>query len=316
MIFFIFFLLICIEIGYFKIADKYNIIDKPNQRSSHSQITLRGGGIIFPISFLLWFFVSGFQYPYLAAAVVLLSTISFVDDVMTLSTKPRLTIHLLSVGLTLYELGFELLPWWAWILGFVLVIGWLNAFNFMDGINGITVLYALSVILPLGFLNYQTPTVDQDLYVYICLGLLVFGFFNVRRKAKTFAGDIGSISLGLLLVFCLISLILATGDWFYVVFVAVYGIDSVITIMERILRKENIFEAHRSHLYQYLANEKGIPHVRVSVLYALIQFSVSSVLIYSIPFEMGNQVAVIILLSLGLLYLYVKKSVKSSFSIE
>jgi len=268
---------------YFKIADRFNIIDKPNERSSHTSVTLRGGGIIFPLALLLWFLGNDFDLPYLTLGVLLIATISFLDDIITLSAKPRLFVHLISVLLVLYQLDFLLFPWWIIIVGLILIIGWLNTFNFMDGINGITVLYAASILLPLAYLNLELKVIDQSLYSYIGLSLVVFGFFNIRKRAKTFAGDVGSISLGLILAFLLIGQILTTGNWEYILFVSLYGIDSVITILQRLNRKENIFQAHRSHLYQYLANERKIPHNMVSVAYAFLQLAFSFGLILMVP---------------------------------
>lgn len=291
---------------YFRIADKFNIIDKPNLRSSHSSLTLRGGGIIFPISFLLWFLLNDFQYPFLMVGVILISTISFLDDIITLSAKPRLLVHLISVLLLMVDLGFLDFDWWFWILGIILIIGWLNTFNFMDGINGITVLYAFSVIAPLYYLNETSGLVPASFYIYVALGLAVFGFFNIRKKAKTFAGDVGSISLGLIITFLLIGEILKSGHWEYIVFIAVYGVDSVLTIFQRLIKRENIFEAHRSHLYQLLANEFKLPHVFVSILYALIQISMSALLLFNSSSESYSILALSILVGFILLYIGVK----------
>ena len=309
-------LLVVAILLYFRIADRYNIIDKPNERSSHSSVTIRGGGIIFPIAILLWFLFFGFQYPWFTLGLLLIAAISFLDDILTLSTKPRLTIHLLSVGLTLYELGFGLLPWWTWIVGFILIIGWLNTFNFMDGINGITVLYAISVFAPIYWINEGLGVVPSSMIEAVGLGLIVFGFYNVRKKAKTFSGDVGSISLGLIIAFLLTSILLYTGNWEYILFVAVYGIDSVVTILERLLRRENIFEAHRTHLYQYLANEKKVPHVVVSALYALVQLVISVGVIYLQSMEVKTIYFVSVFILSGIVYILIKTKIVKSIKSE
>ena len=84
------------ELAYFIIADHYNIIDKPNARSSHQTITLRGGGIIFSLAGLIFFFLSGFEYPYFITGLLSIAIISFLDDILTLNNKIRLSIHLIS----------------------------------------------------------------------------------------------------------------------------------------------------------------------------------------------------------------------------
>lgn len=262
------------ELLYFKIADRYNIIDKPNHRSSHSKITIRGGGIVFPIAILLTYFFGYISWE-LTLAVVLVAVVSFIDDIKPLHQLPRFGSQIIAFLLVAYDLNlFEQALWFLPVL-MVFLIGWINAFNFMDGINGITVLYALTAIVSFSLL----PVHQSSFPLLITMGLscLVFGFFNVRKSAKTFAGDVGSISLALFLGYFMIKTIVFTNQIGYILFFSVYGIDSVITILIRIKNKENIFEAHRSHLYQYLVNERGYSHVFIAVLYALIQLLVNGI---------------------------------------
>lgn len=271
------FLLIGIELIYFQIADKYNIIDKPNSRSSHSDITLRGGGIIFPIAMTIAFFMGYVSWP-VTLAVVLVAVVSFIDDIEPLSQLPRFASHILAVGLVFYDFPVFSEVLWVLPIVFVLMIGWINAFNFMDGINGITVLYALTAIVSFSFL----ATNQSSLPLLITMGLscIVFGLFNVRKKAKTFAGDVGSISMALFLGYFMIKTIIDSNQLGYLLFFAIYGIDAVITIINRLLKKENIFEPHRSHLYQYLANEMGYSHILMSVIYAGLQLGINAFVIY------------------------------------
>ena len=269
--------LIGIELIYFKIADTYNIIDKPNSRSSHTSITLRGGGIIFPIAISIAFLL-GYVSWAVTLAVILVAVVSFIDDIKPLSQLPRFISHVVAVGLVFYELHLFYEPLWLLPVVFVLLIGWVNAFNFMDGINGITVLYALAAIATFSFL----PINEASLPLLITMGLscLAFGIFNVRKKAKTFAGDVGSISMALFLGYLMIKTIIDSGQLGYILFFSVYGIDAIITIISRLLRKENIFQPHRSHLYQYLANEMGYSHILVAFIYAGFQLGINALVIY------------------------------------
>ncbi|MFV8322641.1 MraY family glycosyltransferase [Flavobacterium sp. LB3P21] len=269
--------LIGIELFYFKIADKYNIIDKPNSRSSHSSITLRGGGIIFPIAISIACLLGYISWP-VTLGVVLVALVSFIDDIKPLPQLPRFVSHVLAVGLVFYELHLFYEPLWLLPVVFVLLIGWVNAFNFMDGINGITVLYALTAIASFSFL----PINEASLPLLITMGLscLAFGIFNVRKKAKTFAGDVGSISMALFLGYFMIKTIIDSGQLGYILFFSVYGIDAIITIISRLLRKENIFQPHRSHLYQYLANEVGYSHILVAFIYAGFQLVINALVVY------------------------------------
>jgi UDP-N-acetylmuramyl pentapeptide phosphotransferase/UDP-N-acetylglucosamine-1-phosphate transferase len=268
--------LLGIELLYFKIADKYNIIDKPNSRSSHTTITLRGGGIIFPIAMIIAFFLGYVSWP-VTLAVVLVAVVSFIDDIKPLSQLPRFASHVLAVGLVFYDFPVFSGALWVLPIVFVLMIGWINAFNFMDGINGITVLYALTAIVSFSFLSINHSSLP--LLITMGLSCFVFGLFNVRKKAKTFAGDVGSISMALFLGYFMIKTIVDSGQLGYILFFSIYGIDAIITIINRLLKKENIFEPHRSHLYQYLANEMGYSHILISIIYAGLQLGINAFVI-------------------------------------
>jgi UDP-GlcNAc:undecaprenyl-phosphate GlcNAc-1-phosphate transferase len=298
----IIFCLIIILLVYFKLADRFNIIDKPNERSSHTKVTIRGGGVLFPISIVLWSIVSGVFNPFIIG-LVLISVVSFIDDCKPLSNKIRISIHFLSIGLLLHQLGFSEFSYLSWAFGLLFIGGWINAYNFMDGINGITVLYSLSVLSVCYYLNLQYYFVPPLFINYTLMGLLVFGFYNVRKKAKTFAGDVGSVSLAFILAFIIVSLLLKSANWHYILLVSIYGIDTLVTIVERLRKKENIFKAHRSHLYQYLANEARWSHVRVSVLYAVLQLMLNVILIYYIIPLNSHSAAVTFLLLQGGIYL-------------
>lgn len=297
--------LFVIELLYFKLADGFNIIDKPNERSSHTVVTLRGGGIIFYFGALLYFVLSGFQYPWFFLGLTLMTMVSFLDDILTLSNKIRLLIHFVSVLLMAYELDLFTMPWYILLIGFIVVVGVINAYNFMDGINGITAVYSLAVGGLLMLVNRELAFMDADLLVYSMLAVLVFAFFNFRARAKCFAGDVGSVSIAFILLFALGMLILHTGNLIYVLFLTVYGIDAVWTIVRRIYRRENIFEAHRSHLYQFLANEAGVNKLLVSFAYGFIQLLIGLAVIYVAPMSLTIQLtfAVVLLLVFSVAYL-------------
>jgi len=279
--FLIFFLLFFLELAYFKIADHFNIIDKPNARSSHQNITLRGGGVIFSFAGMIYFILSGFQYPYFIIGLLAIATISFIDDMLTLNNKIRLSIHLISVLLMFFQWSLFQLDWYWIPVALIFVIGTINAYNFMDGINGITGSYSLLAIASLYYINKEVVQfTSSDLLIVVGLSLLVFNFFNFRKRAKCFAGDVGSVSIAFIIVFLIGHLIIKTGNFNYILLLLVYGLDAVITIFFRLIRKENIFEAHRSHFYQYLANERKWSHLVVSGLYFGVQFFINSLIVF------------------------------------
>ncbi len=268
----LFILLFAAELAYFRIANHFNIIDKPNERSSHTSITLRGGGIIFYMGVLLYFVFEGFRYPWFFAGLTLIALVSFADDIHPQSTKIRLLVHFVAMILLFYQWGLFTLPWYFMLIALVFCTGVLNAYNFMDGINGITGAYSLVVTGALWYINrYQVVFVDPKFLYVLMLAIIVFLFFNFRTKAKCFAGDVGALSVAFILVFLLGRLIIKTDNYSYLVLLAVYGVDTILTIVHRMVLKEHIFEAHRKHVFQIMANELKMPHVVVSSIYMGLQ---------------------------------------------
>ena len=265
-------LLFLAELFYFRIADKCNIIDKPKERSSHTRITLRGGGIIFYFGALAYFLSNEWEYPWFMLALTLITFISFVDDIRSTSQGFRLVFHFTAMALMFYQWGLFSLSWWWIIIALIVCTGIINAYNFMDGINGITGGYSLVVLGGLAYVNgWVVPFVDEKMIYTMMVAVLVFDGFNFRRKAKCFAGDVGAVSIAFVILFLLGRLILETGDWSYIIFLAVYGVDSVLTIIHRLMLHENIELPHRKHMYQLMANELKIPHVVVSLVYMGVQ---------------------------------------------
>ena len=310
-------ILIILELCYFKIADKFNIIDKPNLRSSHTKVTLRGGGIIFYFGVLIFFISSGFQYPWFFLGLSLMAIISFLDDILTLSNKIRLIIHFASVLLMVYQLEIFDLPWYYLLFTFIIIVGVINAYNFMDGINGITACYSFAVCLLLMLVNSEISFINQKLLGYLIVSVLVFAYFNFRINAKTFAGDVGSVAIAFILLFALGALIIKTGNLIYILFLSIYGVDAIWTILRRLNLGENIFEAHRSHLYQYLANEAKYNKLWVSFFYGFFQFLIGLLVIWVAKYDCYIQIifSVLLLTIISILYLILKRLVISRYVI-
>ena len=297
--------LFVLELVYFRIADKYNIIDKPNERSSHSSIVLRGGGVIFLIGVLVWalaalcggFGVGQAVYPWFLLAVLLAAGISFVDDVRSLPDSVRLVVQFVAMGLLILQLFLSargsglfadsnlLLNAVIVIVALIVCVGATNIYNFMDGINGITAGYSIAVLVPLLLMNRTELFVADSFLIVALLSVLVFSFFNFRPrgKAKCFAGDVGSVGLAFILLFAIGMLIVRTGDITWLIFLLVYGVDGCCTIAHRILLHENLGEAHRKHVYQLMANELKMSHPLVSVIYMALQLAVSLGFIFICP---------------------------------
>ena len=290
----IFALLLITELIYFKIADNFNIIDKPNERSSHSSVVLRGGGVIFSLAMMAWAIMMTVQgewsvvivyLPFLVG-LLLVATVSFWDDVESLPDSVRLVVQFGAMALMFWSMGIiHWNMWWIILVALIVCVGATNVINFMDGINGITAGYALAVLVPLMLLNNAVEFIAESYLVVAIIGVLVFCIFNFRPKgqAKCFAGDVGSIAIAFIMLYAIGRLVVLTQDVTYLIFLLVYGVDGCLTICHRILLHENLGEAHRKHAYQLMANELKVGHVKVSMLYMGIQLIVSLGFIYLCP---------------------------------
>ena len=304
-------ILLFFSLVYFRAATHYNITDTPNQRSAHSVVTVRGGGVLYPFAFILFLIQKLFSgseditsYLVLGAGLFMLCTVSFIDDVRQLSSKIRLVFQFLSVIPLLYFLGVFDVVSPAWIL---------NAFNFMDGINGMSGLYSLITLATLFFINQNLVSfTDPDFILYPSLASLVFLFFNFRKKAKCFMGDVGSMGVAFWIIVLIGLLIMKTGELKWILLLTVYGVETGITIMERIRLRENIMEAHRRHLYQLFVNDLKTPHLWVSSGYTLVQIIISVIVIgTNIPDKM--LIPLVILITVAA-YLFIKLKIKKQIS--
>lgn len=275
-------LLMIIMLLYFKAANHFNIIDRPNERSSHAEITLRGGGIIFWFSSLLYFIQHVQSNYFFFTGITLVSLVSFWDDIQSLSNKIRILIHFIAITFVFYDLGvINLMPIWGVVIIYILAIGLINAYNFMDGINGITGLYTLVVMGSLLYVNLKIQVFTDDNFIkYPMIASVVFLFFNYRKKAKCFAGDVGSIAIAFWIIYLFLKLFLETNSVVWTLFLTVYGVDAVCTILHRLYLKQNIFKAHRLHFYQILSNEYKIQHRLVALFYAVAQIVISVVVVF------------------------------------
>ena len=276
-------LLLVLELVYFRIADRFNIVDRPNERSSHNSIVIRGGGIIFLLAAWIWSAFFGFNYPWFLAGLTIVCGISLWDDIHSLPDSVRLIAQFTAMFMMLADLGMiNLENWWMIAPALIVCVGIINAYNFMDGINGITSGYSLTVLLPLIILNHSIHFIEMSYLIVAAIACVVFSYFNFRPKgkAKCFAGDVGSIGIAFIVLLPLGKLILQTGDLTYILMLVVYGVDTILTICHRIMLNENLGQAHRKHAFQIMANELKIPHEVVSLGYMILQLIISLGLIY------------------------------------
>lgn len=306
-------LLVC-ELVYFRIARHYNIGDNVTHRSSHKNYQLTGGGIIFIISAIIfWIWYSVWQQappiPHFSTMMKIalgLAILSFEDDIKDISPITRLICHVIAVAVTFYFI-FEHGYIDIYILVLVGGVGLINAYNFMDGINGITAGYSIVTLGTLLYCYIETPGIPIEFIISLLIATLIFTFFNFRKKAVCFSGDVGAIVMGFFILFLSVELILLRNDATPIVFLIVYGVDSVYTIFQRLFMGENIFLPHRHHLYQVFANQWAIPHYKVAIGYCTTQFIIN-LLYFIIPGDYKWTYVIIVIILLSIVYFAAKRS--------
>ncbi|MFY7670058.1 UDP-GlcNAc--UDP-phosphate GlcNAc-1-phosphate transferase [Tenacibaculum sp. MEBiC06402] len=297
----IFLVLSALSFIYLKLADKFNIIDKPNHRSSHTVPTIRGGGILFYFGILIYFLLFGFKYPYFVIGVTLISIISFIDDIISLKILVRLPFQFLAIALSLYQVEIILdsgISFESFLVAFPLLfvgVAFINGYNFMDGINGITGFYSIVSLISLFAINHYENLIDSELLASVFISILVFGFYNFRKKARMFAGDIGSISMAVLIFFVAALLIYKTKAPVILLLVAVYSVDTILTMIHRKRIGEKLTEPHRKHIYQEMVHTLKMSHLSVSAIYGVLQLVINTVAFFT--YKLGFVYQVIILLS-------------------
>ena len=273
----VFLLLWVAEIVYIRIARKRNILDIPNVRSSHHDGTVRGGGVVFYVTCLLFFILNRGVWPWFMLGMTLITVISFIDDLHSVKPGIRLLVQMLGLFLVLFQFSvFNLVGWKSFIAVFASICI-LNVYNFMDGINGMTGLYTLLTLLTLTYINtFVVWFIPQDIITFVLLADVVFLFFNFRRHARCFAGDVGAICLGVITVYFFGRLLQYSGaEISYMTFLVVYGMDAGFTVLRRLWLKQPVLLPHRVFIFHLLANEGGQPHLRVSIIYAALQLLIN-----------------------------------------
>lgn len=264
--------LLAFEVAYLQVAKKIGIVDRPHHQSSHTGVVIRGGGILFYVAYLLWFIMYDYQYPMIFAGLTIMAVTSFADDVHSISPKVRLVLQFAAMIVMLYETRVFSLPFYPLLALSIACVGGVNIYNFMDGINGMTGGYSFIVVISLMFTNnFEVTFIDEDLLIFIMIAIAIFLIFNFRRRAKCFAGDVGSLSIGFIVIFLILKLIFATGHSYWMAFVGVYGVDGGLTILHRLTLRENILKPHKKHAYQIMANELKMSHLKVSLIYMGLQ---------------------------------------------
>lgn len=265
-------ILLAFEYAYFIFAKRLRIVDRPHHQSSHTGVIVRGGGVVFYMAFLIWSLSHGLQWGGGLLGLTIMAGVSFLDDVRSISPKMRLICQFIAILIMFDHSG--LLQNTLYVISILAIacVGAMNIYNFMDGINGMTGGYSLVVSLALLYVNSNLVLfAPQSLIIFVIISIIVFNLFNFRRRAKCFAGDVGSLSIGFIIVYFVLILCLRGHSMSWIAMLSVYLVDGGMTILHRIMLRENLMKPHKKHVYQIMANELGMPHLVVSFIYMVLQ---------------------------------------------
>ncbi len=308
-------LLLVVSLVYYKVARVFKIVDLPNHRTMHQGATIRGGGVI--VLFGMVISSIYLQYPgiYFIAGLIIIGVTGFLDDIVDLPGKVRFPFQIVAMLLMFMEMDFFQYHWVVLLIVLIVATGVLNAFNFMDGINGLTAGYSLVLVFSMIYLNEQVQHIIERgwLYCYL-LAIAVFGFFNFRKKAVCFAGDVGSLTIAFINVYLLLKFILETGHFILVFFLTLYGIDTIFTIIQRLANRENIFEAHNKHFFQVAVRKLGFSHIQMSGIYMMVQVAINTIIILMLTYSQIYQwlIMLVMLAVLSGTYIMMKFKLQNS----
>lgn len=311
---------------FLKLARMYGLHDHPSGRSSHWKPTVTGMGLIISLAFITYLFWHPYFLPeYFVAGFFIITAVSFLDDLLFLKHSFRLVVQMITMGMLMAQmpynsLGAEAIP--IYLASFIFGIGVLNAYNFMDGVNGMLTLHALLVFSGLYYLNenitdlqgHAIAFTDSNFILSIIIPLAIFGFFNIRRSAIAFMGDVGSMSIAFITVYLIYSLIFKTGNYMYLLMFSVFGADAALTVLYKLLLGENIFVPHRDFLFKKLVHLGKWSHLKVSFAYFGIQAAINLIVIGLFPScpKLSTQISALFIGCLFLIGLYIY--VQSRFS--
>ncbi len=321
---------------YFPFAEKKGLLAGVNHRSSHTKPVVTGAGFIFYISYVFYIIdcllFSTWEVPWpLFIGISILAIVSYIDDLKDLWFFIRLVVQVLAVVLMLYQvyLDFSMTPMEmnpsiliiVAVVGLIFSVGFTNLYNFMDGLNGMMAGITISALAIFGLIDFfVVDFIDDSLLIYTAIPTLIFAFYNARRQAKCFAGDVGAIVLGFVMVYMLFSLLLQTSNIVYIfIFASVY-LEAGMTVIQRLLAGQNIFKPHRIHMFQLLCNEHKHHHVKISAYYALNQLLFGSVIVVMNYFDLNDLAQNLIVIGLfaveTILYFVYKRKLMGGHLLE
>lgn len=266
---------------------------------------------MFYVAFLIFSVHTHFHYLFLFIGVTLLAVVSFVDDIKGLTVRQRIPVQALSIFFTLLEIDVPY-QWLAIPLLIIAGILIINCYNFIDGINGMLGLYSASVFLFAGYLCHLEKIFTVELATLLFISILVFGFYNFRKRALFFSGDVGSMTMGILAFFVVLLLSITLGAPVIILLLSVCLTDTLGTILKRFFARKNIFEAHREHIYEQLTDRTSLSHLQIAGSYTSIQLLCNFIVLMTYKESIEIQLGIVLVCTLffSTIYYIVNRKLK------
>lgn len=298
--------MLAIGFVYYFISKKLAAVNTNLAVRNGKGFAITGMGLALVLGILVYGLLTDTDHRYFLFAFSMLAIVNWLDDLYDIHSGWRLIAQFLSVSFLVMEFDLISSYWSPFFL--VIAVGVVNAYNFMDGINGMSGVYGLALFIPLTLiLPFQTA--DVGLILLVMAFLVVFLVFNFRRSATVILGDVGSVTLGFLVLFYSLQCFKNYDIYLLMSFSMLFLLDTGLTLFERMLKFENVFQSHKGHLYQLLVHRKGWDQRWVALGYGLVQLSINISLIQLESRRSQLLISLIVGVSLTLLYIFWKKSI-------
>ena len=285
------------------------------ERSSHTTFTPTCGGIIVPLALIVFSCIHAsaldINWWMAIGGALLLAAISLYDDIRPLDPWTRLIAQTIVMAVTFqymcYPQAFHI-----YLLVIIIGVGATNTINFIDGITGMLGFYTIVTFSSFAYALYLMSPDANAMYIQLCiiivLAMAAFLIFNIPDKI--FAGDVGAITIGFLIVFVCVHIALDSHNASVMIFLIVAVFDAGLTTLQRLFAGENILMPHREFIYEVLTSRWRLPHIVVSLCYALLQLLINA-LYFLVPVNQHWTYFIAVFILLTFAYFAIRRSPKS-----
>ena len=297
---------VLVFVAYYFFGKTFNLTTPTYPDFNHSAVY--GGGIIFSIIYLIETLISN-TFGLFSVLVLLLTIISFFDDIRPIPSLYKLIIHLILgfiAAIFILKLNFNDVFAITFLVGIIITF-YTNANNFMDGVNGMMIVNNIVILATLLFVNsYIIQFTNNNPLISLLSGALIFSVFNFRRKALLISGDAGSVVMGFIIIIFVLNLYLKTKNVFVFGLIITFSVETASTIISRLYSKKNILDSHKEHLYEVLVFKNKVSVIKISSIYGVIQLLLSGIVLISFYSQLENKIFYVTIFIYILIYFFLK----------